>query len=154
MNEIESALLKVSPALATAVSSPIGGMVVSLIELTLGLHGDALVSAIKTDPNIAVQLRQLELQHEETLSQFANSEYDKTVESTEDARKEAIAGNYEWVVHSLAFMTTLAFFGLITLIMIRPADQSDHDIFNMMLGTLGATWVQICGFYFGNIKKS
>ena len=153
MSLLIQAVEKIAPELSTAMLGPIGGLLTSLLEKTFGLTGDALTAAINTDPDASIKLKQIEMEHATLLAQYNSDDYGKSVESTEDARKEAIAGNYEWVVHLLAFTITAGFFALVVLIMIRPADQSDHDIFNMMLGSIAAIWSGVVQFYFGNIKK-
>lgn len=153
MSLLIEAIEKIAPSLSTAMLGPIGGILTSLIEKTFGLSGDALAASISTDPDASVKLKQIEMEHATLLAHYNSDEYTKTVASIEDARKEAIAGNYEWVVHLLAFTITVGFFALIFFICTKAPDQSDHDIFNMMIGSIAATWVGSMQYYFGNIKK-
>lgn len=145
-----------APLLGTALGSPLAGVAISLIANAFGVKTNdisGLLTAINSDPSSAVKLKQIEAEHEEILANISAKTYEIEYEDRKDARASAHAGNYEWFVHLLTVTVTGGFFGCIALVFLTKADGTDHDILNMMLGSLGTTWVQIISYYFGNIRK-
>ena len=153
VSEIASVVEKVAPLLASGLTGGASGVVISLIESCLGVKVSDVPNTIASDPDSILKLKALEEQHKEFLLNNQASEATSDDADRIDARKEAIAGNYEWFVHFLALVITLAFFFLVIMTIVRPPDQTDHDIFNMMLGTFAATWCSVISFYFGTVKK-
>lgn len=156
IQKISSVVGTAAPLLGTALGSPLAGVAISLIAKAFGVQTNdlsGLLTAINSDPSSAVKLKQIEAEHEEILANIASRNYAIEYEDRKDARASARSGNYEWFVHLLTVVVTSGFFGCILMVFLTKGDAQDHDILNMMLGSLGTTWVQIISYYFGNIRK-
>lgn len=145
-----------APLLGTLIGSPLAGIALSLIGSAFGVKSDpdAIMAALSQDPEAAVKLKQIEAQHSEILAQIASTDFYTSYLDRKDARDKAIEGKYDWFVHMLSVFITLGFFCSVVMVFFTKADPGDHDILNMMLGSLGTCWVQVIAFYFGNINKT
>lgn len=66
--KIKDTVARVAPVAGSLLGGPAGGAVGGLIASALGVDNDpdAVASAIKTDPNAALKLKQVEMQLEQT----------------------------------------------------------------------------------------
>lgn len=155
-SKLGSLVKTAAPLLGSALGSPLAGMAVSLIANAFGVKSNdvsELMTAIQNDPNATVKLKEIEAEHEEALAKIASENYAIEADDRKDARASAVTGSYEWFVHLLTVVVTSGFFGCILLVFLIKADDSDQHILNMMIGSLGTTWVQVISYYFGNIRK-
>jgi hypothetical protein len=147
MDGIAKILENVAPMLATAVAGPSGGVVVSLIEKTLGidskLTSDSLTKAMQ-DSQTVIKLQELENSHSEALLSLSNQSRQQELLDTQDARKMNIM-NKDWIVHLLAIIWTLGFFLYVIIQEIHP-NTLDKGIFHDLLNSCAI----ILSFYFGS----
>ena len=63
MNELLGLVKNIAPSIATALGSPLAGMAVSALAERFGVEDEveAVTKAIKSDPEAAIKLKQLEL---------------------------------------------------------------------------------------------
>lgn len=72
-SSIKSVVAEASPLLGTLIGGPAGATVGSMIASALGVdnHPDAVAQALKTDPQAAIKLRQMELDNKVELQKLA-----------------------------------------------------------------------------------
>lgn len=147
LQEISHAVAKFAPNVATALLGPAAGMGVSLLENLFGVSSDNLVNTIAADPNAAVKLQELELQHGEALAKL-------TMEDSDSARNREIKitesiGKRDPIMSFITVTVVIGFFLMCFLISLTKQDVTDHDIMNMLTGQLTSGFLMILGYYYG-----
>jgi hypothetical protein len=56
---------------------------------------------------------------------------------------------WDYTRHVLAVAVTLGFFGLLFLLCFKAAPDPNLAMLNIVLGSLGTTWVAVMAYYFG-----
>lgn len=88
---IKDVVGKAAPLVGTALGGPAGGAVASMLASALGVEDtpDAINEALKTDPEAAVKLQQLQNEHERELrSMVLQAETTRMAETNTTYRKE------------------------------------------------------------------
>ncbi len=149
--DIASVVGNVAPILGTALGGPAGGAVGGLIANLLGVdnEADAVANAIKADPNIAVKLKEIELEaqrlHYEAIDKARQAELDELkayIGDVQNARSRQV----EHVV--------LGFFGLIGALMFVEIPTKQSEVMFMLFGTLSAGFGAVIQYFFGSSKGS
>lgn len=146
-------LLKYSPALATSIGSPIGGLVMSLLMTIFGGDKDDLVSTIQADPNAGEKIKQLEIEHQDVLAKSQADEYRASVDDRESARQrqleeEKITGKKDNIVPILAISICLGFFIVYSLNYIVRIEENTINAW--LAAQLCSAFLMVVGFYFGS----
>jgi len=148
-------LLQIAPTVASALGGPLAGLAVTALSKALGVAPHEVNDMIQSNKLNADQIAQVKLaeielkQQEETLGlKFAELE-------TED---RVSARNMEMSTQShipsiLATVTTIGFFGILTLLFFNKVDPANNALM-IMLGSLGTAWTGVIGFYFGSSHGS
>jgi len=148
MNDLLRLLGNIAPALASAVAGPAGGLVVSAIAKKFGVEDtvDEVAKAIAGDPEAALKLAQIDLEHIKI--QHAN---------TSDARAMQVAALNQSDIFSKRFTMYLtvfwsvaaaAYVGFITFGVIPDNNVRFADtILGFILGTVVST---VLNFWFGS----
>lgn len=154
-------LKKYSPLIATAVGGPYGGMVAGLLSTFFGLDPQSatpqdLAVKISADPDTNMKLVSFQYQHETALQKIWADNYKVEVQDRIDARSENISpqNKYPWAVHLISAIITLGFVAATLGILTTKSDPGDHDILNMILGIMGATFGQVSAYYLGSGNKN
>ena len=50
----------------------------------------------------------------------------------------------------MAILTTVGFFGILTVILFVGIPETNKDAFNVLLGTLTTAWIAVITYYFGS----
>lgn len=160
--EVGQVLMKVAPALATALGGPLAGGAVAALEGVFGSkegasvseRSEALVAALtgatadqmialkKADQDFAVRMEELGVKREETTNADRDSARKREVEVKDKTPR------------NLAYAITAGYFGMLVFMMLVPIPQASRDIMNYMLGTLGTAWVASVTYYFGSTNGS
>ena len=156
---IESELIKAvetsAPLLASALGSPIAGLVLSLVAHTFGVDSnkvDELTSIVRGNPDAASKLKALELQHSETLSKISSSDYENEVRDRINAR--ANAELYRDFLRYMAYFVTGGFFGILILMFIPFSfNPNQRELLSMLVGMLVSKWQTIIDFFYGSSHK-
>jgi hypothetical protein len=156
LTEIAKATLKFSPVIATAMGSPIAGMIASLLATAFGVEPKDLANTITNDPNAEFKLKQFELEHTEALTKIAADNYSTEVDDRKNARdreiqQEKITGKVDWVLSGIAIMVVIGFFSLCAMNYLLPV-RDDHVLI-MLIGQISSGFVMVLSFYFGSSKK-
>ena len=166
-SKVKNAVSSVAPILGTAVGGPAGAAVGALISAVLGVGVDStpeqVYEAIKSDPESALKLRQLELEHRHDLekmildSNVKHREID--TKSIQGARDRDIALRTAGYTNTRAdVMAGLAFASLCVLVWLINGNMEMKPevlaIFNMSIGALLKMIGDVFSFEFGSSRGS
>lgn len=152
METLVSLLKSFAPALATAVSGPLGGAAVSMIAERLGVSGtvQSVVDALQTDPQATQKLQELELEFAKLNAADRDSARRREVEV---ARTDA-----PWLVKLispiLALLVVSTAFSLIGVMMFRDLPENQEQILIFALGFITSAATQVLSYYFGSSQGS
>jgi hypothetical protein len=141
---------KISPILGTALGSPIGGMIVSLIANKFGLdpnNHQAIIDTLTNSPDAAVKIKEIENAHTEELEHISQSEYQSQIQDVEDAR-HTNSQDKNRIVHIIAIIYSLGFFLYVFVFVFYPNDGDKglfHDLLNVVM--------LILGYYYGTSHR-
>ena len=112
--------------------------------------GSKLLDKFIPDPQAKAQA-QLELAKMEAEGQFKELEMYLDDKANARAREIAVKDKVPLV---LALIVTLGFFGILLLVMLGHVEETETQIMDIMIGSLGTAWVSIISYYFGSSKGS
>lgn len=150
-------LRTVAPTLAMGALGPFGPLAATAISAALGTDPkdpkaaeaalltatpDQLLALKKAENDFAVQMKSLEIS-EEKLS------FDDTANAR--AREAAVK---DYTPQILAYGITLGFFGMLGSLMWMGKPQTGGDVMMAMIGSLGASFASIVGYFFGSSAGS
>lgn len=151
---IESDILpivaKSAPILASALGSPVAGLAISVIANAFGVKSDdvsKLSDVLKSDPDTAFKLKQLELQHAEALANIAASNYETEIDDRKNARERQIKLNDH--VPTIIAIAFLIIYAAIQFCAIYNPSNADDIISARVQDIL----VMIVSYYFGSSNK-
>ena len=151
----------VAPWLGGAIGGPLGAAAISSIADALGLSEktetaikQALSSAtpeqmlaIKTaDNDFSIRMKELGFANAKDMEALAAAD-----RSSARLREMTVKDN---TPRNLAYGVTTGFFGILISMMFIEVPQASRDILNIMLGTLGASFSGVVGYYFGSTAGS
>lgn len=152
-DDAKSVLSTVAPTLASAVGGPLAGVATTAIISALGLAPDTRpeqVASIVTGASVD-QLAQLKKADEEFAEKMGQLEIDASKLAVDD-RSNARAREVALKDHApmgLAALITFGFFGLLGMMAFHDVPAGNQQILNIMLGSLGAGFTMVLGYYFG-----
>ena len=168
--DVGNAVGKIAPVLGTVVGGPAGGAVGALISQALGTENnpESVIKALSTDPEVAIKLKQLEIDKQELLNshieQIAQIELDYVKESVKDkesARNREVealkSGSGNTTQNLLAIIGVLAFFGLafyVVTVGIPNMSKEESFIIGTVVGSVMMIGKEIYGYYFGSSSGS
>lgn len=150
---LSDVLKTMAPGLATMVAGPLGGLAVKAIAEKLGVEDtvEAVTNAIKSDPDAALKLREIDLKELEAHAKDRDSARNR---ETAIATSAAAPMLNKVVTPVLALgVVTLSFILFAILIFVEVKDNA-KDILIYILGVLSAAVTQILSFYFGSSQSS
>jgi len=146
-----------APALASALGTPLSGIVIGLIGHVFGVEsGDVenIAQAIKLDPDAKNKLILLEDQHKEALAQIKSNNYAAEVQDREDAR--AHVADYKKFVQWMAVVVTIGFFSVLIFMFLPIAvnpNSTERELLSMLVGMLVSKWQTIIDFFYGSSSR-
>jgi len=156
-NPLISLIEKSAPLLAGAIAGPFGSVAVSLVSALFGADSSNIndvVSKITTDPEAAIKLKQLEMQHQEALELIKSQQYEKEHDDIDDARDFIKDGNHR---HTVTFLIA-ACFSFIVLCFLAlywfDDDKSVIALISALLTTLMHQVHKIYSLFFGDSKDN
>ena len=166
--DVANVVGSVAPIVGTALGGGAGGAVGQLIANLLGVDNEpsAVASAIKADPNIAVKLKEIELEaqrlHYEAIDKERQASIDELkayIGDIQDARSrqvehEKATGKTDVNFYVLAWVIVLGFFSLIGILMFVPIPPKQTEVMFMLFGTLSAGFGAVIQYFFGSSKGS
>ena len=160
-SSIKDDVAKVAPLLGTLVGGPAGGTVGAMISSALGCdpHPDAVAQALKTDPQAAVKLRQMELDNKVELQKLLvqsesnrlAAETNQLTEINKTMRAEAAANDayvrrwrptYGYVTAATWFLQACAITAAIVAASFVHPEDADKIMQGVaaLMGALGLMW--------------
>jgi len=152
MNELLTLLKGIAPAVATAVSGPLGGLAITALADKFGVADDvkAVTTAILGDPDAAQKLAELDLRQFE----LENADRDSARHMQETALQQDDKFTKHFIYWFAWFWSvgSMAYFFAITFGQVPP---SGKDFGNIILGfLLGTAVATIISFFYGSSKSS
>ena len=152
---------KVAPMLGAAIGGPLGSIAVTGIANALGLSEkteaaitealagttpEQLLALKNADQTFALKMQELGFANAKDIEALAVGDRDS-------ARKREMIVQ-DKTPRNLAYSVTGGFFGILMFMMFFEIPMASRDIINIMLGTLGASFSGIIGYYFGSTAGS
>ena len=152
MNDLISMVSKFAPAIGTALGGPLGGLAVSAIAERLGVADtvEEVTKAIKTDPESAIKLQQLE--NEKFKAVLADKDSARNREATIATSEKAPLIN-KLVSPILALIVVSAWVGIQYTLLNTTVPQEMRELVARVLGTLDGALMVILSYYFGASTK-
>lgn len=152
MNDLIAMVSKFAPAIGTALGGPLGGLAVSAIAEKLGVADEveAVTKAIKTDPESAIKLQQLE--NEKFKAVLADKDSARNREATIATSEKAPLIN-KLVSPLLAIIVVMAWVGIQYTLLNTTVPQEMRELVARVLGTLDGALMVILSYYFGASTK-
>lgn len=149
-------LAKVAPTVATILGGPFAGVATQALASALGadpasvqkivesgqMTGEQLAAIRKAELDLQGQLEAQGVQ----LEQIAANDRD-SARKREEVVKDATP-------RYLAYLVTLGFFGLLAFLATNALPKGSEGILDVMVGSLGTSWVGIVTYYFGSSAGS
>lgn len=152
METLLNLLKGLAPAVATAVSGPLGGLAVSALADKFGVADsvDAVAKAIAGDPQAAQKLAEIDLR------QFELESQDRDSARKREAAVAAAGGSQlsQLVVPILALGTVAMTFIFIGILLFKVIDTAQQQLVIFALGYATAAAQQVLSYYFGSSKSS
>jgi len=157
LHGLSQLLIKDTPLLATAVStvSPAAGIVINLIVKLFNADPnnlDDISTKMAADPNAAIKLKQLELEHADILSN--NELQDRENARQREIEIDKITGKRDIILDVISLIVIIGYFLMCGVICATRLDQSDHDVLYMMVGQLTGGFIMVLSYYFGSSNKT
>lgn len=152
---------KVAPMLGAALGTPLMGVAITGIADALGLSDkteaaitqalagttpEQLLALKNADQSFALKMQELGFANAKDIEALAVGDRDS-------ARKREMVVQ-DKTPRNLAYGVTGGFFGILMFMMFFEIPMASRDILNIMLGTLGASFSGIIGYYFGSTAGS
>lgn len=157
-SDLSKTIGKVAPMLGTALGGPMGGAIGSIVSSALGVSNDAdaVAIAIKTDPQIAVKLREIEMQNEASLREYAFKMIELDQKDMDSARNMQVSALTQDDIFSKRFVYYFAaalYLGgalYIASITFMEIPEQNTRFADTSLGfVLGSMLAPVVGFFFG-----
>ena len=167
-SKVSSNIGGTAPLLASLIGGPEGpglAVAVTLLSHVLGTADDprSIASALG-DPEALDKVRQAERANAIQLQQLAvtaaQAQLTERIENARDAAddrrntRDTGAAMRDWVPKVLAMAVTFGFFGILVLMALKSLPDTNRDLVNVILGSLGTAWISIIGYYFGTSAGS
>lgn len=161
----KGAIGKVAPWLAATLGGPAAGVGVDVLCKALGMEpspenakkiaeqaaagsltGEQYLALKKAESDCELRMKELDYASLKDLESLA-------VDDRKDARNREIQLR-DRMPAVLAVIVTLGFFGLLFYLMKWAPPESNKDVLNIMLGSLGTAWISVVSYYFGSSSGS
>ena len=148
-------LAQIAPTIASALGGPLAGIAVTALCKAMNLNEHEVNGIIQTGKLSADQIAQVKLAELDIQRQAQELGLDFAKLEVADSIS---ARNMEMTTQShipaiLAAITTIGFFGILTLLFFNKVDPTNNALM-IMLGSLGTAWTGVISFYFGSSHGS
>ena len=162
--DVGNVIGKAAPLIGTLLGGPAGGAVGAMVASALGVKNDkqAVIDALKTDPQALVKIKELEMKHQEELQRLALQkgqldlqELQAKLQDTQSARQREMenvknTGKADYNLYFLAWSIVLGFIGLIVLLSFHILPKDTNGVIFMLFGALAAAFGQVIQYFFGS----
>lgn len=150
LHDVADFVGKSAPFLGSLVSSPLGGIAISLLSSVFNVNSNdkmELLKAIQNDPESAIKIKQLEEQHQAALLQLQATLDTNEVDDRKSARSREIALN-----DHVPTILAIGFLIVYTAIQLW-AIASDDPAIDIISARVQDILIMIISYYFGGIHK-
>lgn len=150
-------------SVAASLGGPLGTMAANAVGSALGApkvdpgNLQDVLSKAMANPDQLLALKKAENDFQQTMTGLGYQHIEE-LEAIAEKDRESARGR-ETTVHDLtprilAYGITMGFFGVLAMMLIRPIPDAGHDVFLVLVGSLGAAWTGIVAYYFGSSSGS
>jgi hypothetical protein len=158
----KSVVSSVAPFIGNMIAGPLGGSAMAALSTALlgkpNASQDEIAAAINVaTPDQLLKLQQADQTYKLEMAKLGIDEQKIAADDRKSARdremKLAETGNKDNTPKILAYATTVGFFVLLFIMALKPMDNS-NAVLDVMVGSLGAAWLGIIGYYYGSSAGS
>lgn len=143
-----------APILGGALGGPAGAAVGAMIANQFGIDTptpDNIMAAIKADPEAALKLREVELRHQERLTEMEVDRFRIETADVQDARK---AHQHHWMPSAITICLMLMFGCAFGSLIFLSMPEGNRDMVNFMLGQLSGWLSGAVVYWVGSTRAS
>lgn len=149
LKDLGNALVKIVPAVGTALLGPAGGAVATVLASVFGgdkANVDDLYTKIISDPDHLIKLKQIESDQLIKLQQIALDSYKAEIDDRKSARDNETKRN-DYTLEIIAFVFIIGYFAIPVLSVYKVITFSD-----VIFARLQDALMLILSFYFGSSR--
>lgn len=150
-----------APLLGTALGGPAGAAAGTLVAAALGVENkpDAVVEAIKANPEAVLKLKELELAHKVELERMILEGERIRLADVASARQREVdttkaTGKRDINLYTLAWVLVVGFFVLVGTLIFKELPKDSNGVIFMLFGTLATGFGCVTQYFFGSSKSS
>lgn len=143
-----------APILGGALGGPAGAAVGAMIANQFGIDTptpDNIMSAIKADPEAALKLREVELRHQERLTEMEVERFRIETVDVQDARK---AHQHHWMPSAITMVMCAMFGAIVGALFIWAIPGENKDIVVYMAGQVSGILTSCVTYWVGSTRAS
>ena len=152
-SDIKGIVGNIAPLVGTAIGGPAGAAIGGMVSSALGVDNtpDAVATALKSNPEAAIKLRQFELENEKDIRAHAFKVLNAELGDTQNARSTHKHNPMPMVICiALTLMVAGGAYMLFT--MDIPVDNK--NIANLLFGTVLGQWGSSIAYWVGTTRSS
>lgn len=154
MDTLVNTLSKIAPSISNVLNLalPGSGLVLNGLMSLFGVKDEQeLNNIIQSDPDAMLKLKKFEQDHALELEKLV--QLDRASARNNEIEIAKVKGERDWVRPFLVVSTTILFIALCFIIAFTNRDNSDKDLFYLLIGTVNTVWAgSIFGYYFGAVS--
>lgn len=142
-----------APLLGGVVGGPVGAGIGTIIASVFGVEDnpDAVMKAIKGDPEAAIKLQQIQLTHKAKLEEIKLQTTQAEIADKQNARKE---NKHSVMPAVLSVALSFVIVGIIYLLFYATVPEGSRDVLFMLLGVVVKEWGGAMQYWFGTTRSS
>ena len=143
-----------APILGGALGGPAGAAVGAMIANQFGIDTPTpanIMAAIKADPEAALKLREVELRHQERLTEM---EVDRFRIETADVQDARSAHKDSWVPWALTFTLVAMVSGIVAALLWVAIPEDNKEVVYLVVGQLIGAFSTAIAYWLGSSKSS
>lgn len=143
-----------APILGGALGGPAGAAVGAMIANQFGVDDPTpanIMAAIKTDPDAAMKLREVELRHQERLIELENDRFRIETADVQNARS---AHQHHWMPSAITMVMCAMFGAIVGALFIWAIPGENKDIVVYMAGQVSGILTSCVTYWVGSTRAS
>ena len=152
-SDVGKTIASAAPLLGGVVGGPLGAGIGSIIASVFGVEDSpaAISAAIKADPESALKLRKIELDHKSDLEKIILDTTKAELADKQDARNNH---KHSLMPAILSGVLSLVIVGIIYLLFYLEPPEGSRDVLFMVLGVVIKEWGGAMQYWFGTTRSS
>ena len=152
-SELGKTIAGYAPLLGGVVGGPAGGAIGSVIASVFGVEDTpaAILNAIEKDPEAAIKLKKIELDHKVELEKMAIELARVEIADKQDARKNNKHSNMPAV---LSVALTIFIIGIVSALFYTSPPEGAREVLFMLLGVVIKEWSNSMHYWYGTTRSS